>query len=96
MRPEEIEALGDLAGDAAAGATKQIQEIHTGIARRVWRRVGPASLPVRLAHDRIASGRLHGGGRADSHGRPRRRTRGEHEPRLPTPRRFRAQLPAGP
>ena len=56
MRPEEIEALGDLAGDAAAGATRQIQEFHTDIARRVWRRVGPASLPVRLAHDRIVAG----------------------------------------
>ncbi len=54
MRPEEIAALGDLAGDAAAGATKQIHEMHTGIARRVWRRVGPTSIPVRIAHDRIA------------------------------------------
>lgn len=54
MTSEEIEALGDLAGDAAAGATKQIQEFHTGIARRVWRQVGPAALPVKLAHDRIA------------------------------------------
>ena len=54
MRPEEIAALGDLASDAAAGAAKQIHEVHTGIARRVWRRVGPASLPVRLVHDRIA------------------------------------------
>ena len=55
MRPKEIAALGDLAGEAAAGATRQIQELHDGIARRVWRRVGPAALPVRLAHDRIAS-----------------------------------------
>ena len=54
MRPDEIAALGDLAGDAAAGATEQIREVHTGIARRVWRRVGPASIPVRIAHDRIA------------------------------------------
>jgi pimeloyl-ACP methyl ester carboxylesterase len=54
MRPEEIAALGDLAGDAAAGATEQIHEMHAGIARRVWRRVGPASIPVRIAHDRIA------------------------------------------
>ncbi|HEY4825912.1 MAG TPA: alpha/beta hydrolase [Solirubrobacteraceae bacterium] len=54
MRPEEIEALGDLAGEAAAGATKQIHELHTGIAGRVWTRVGPASLPVRIAHDLIA------------------------------------------
>jgi pimeloyl-ACP methyl ester carboxylesterase len=56
MRPEEIAALGDLAGEAAAGATRQIHELHTGIAGRVWRRVGPASLPVQVAHDRIARG----------------------------------------
>lgn len=56
MRPEEIAALGDIAGDAAAGATKQIHELHSGIAGRVWRRVGRASLPVQIAHDRIAKG----------------------------------------
>ncbi len=54
MRREEIEALGDLAGEAAAGAARQIHELHTGIAGRVWSRVGPAALPVKLAHDRIA------------------------------------------
>ncbi len=54
MRPEEIAAFGDLASEAAAGATRQIHEMHTGIARRVWRRVGPAAIPVRIAHDRIA------------------------------------------
>ena len=54
MRPEEIAALGDLASEAAAGAAKQIHEVHTGIAGRVWRRVGPAALPVKIVHDRIA------------------------------------------
>ena len=54
MRPEEIAALGDLAGEAAAGAARQIHELHTGIAGRVWGRVGPAALPVKLVHDRIA------------------------------------------
>ena len=56
MRREEIAALGELAGEAAAGATRQIHEMHTGIAGRVWSRVGPVSLPVRVAHDRIAHG----------------------------------------
>ena len=56
MRPEEIAALGDLASEAAAGAARQIHEVHLGIAGRVWRRVGPAALPVKLAHDRIAGG----------------------------------------
>ncbi len=54
MRREEIAALGDLAGEAAAGAARQIHELHNGIAGRVWSRVGPAALPVKLAHDRIA------------------------------------------
>src|SRR6202008_4260360 len=54
MRPEEIAALGDLASEAAAGATRQIHELHTGIAGRVWRRVGPTSIPVKLVHDQIA------------------------------------------
>jgi hypothetical protein len=56
MRPEEIAGFGDLAGEAAAGAAKQIHELHVGIAGRVWRHVGPAALPVRVAHDRIARG----------------------------------------
>jgi pimeloyl-ACP methyl ester carboxylesterase len=54
MNPDEIRALGDLAEEAAASAAKQIHELHTGIAGRVWSRVGPAALPVRIAHDRIA------------------------------------------
>ena len=54
MRREEIAALGELAGEAAAGATRQIHELHTGIAGRVWSGVGPAARPVRVAHDRIA------------------------------------------
>src|SRR5579872_7139384 len=54
MRREEITAFGELAGEAAAGAARQIHELHTGIAGRVWSRVGPAALPVRIAHDQIA------------------------------------------
>ena len=56
MRPEEIAALGELAGEAAAGVTRQIHELHSGIAGRVWRHVGPAALPVKFAHDQIARG----------------------------------------
>src|SRR5581483_11310937 len=54
MRREEIAAFGELAGEAAAGAARQIHELHLGIAGRVWSRVGLAALPVKLAHDRIA------------------------------------------
>ncbi|HEY2160303.1 MAG TPA: alpha/beta fold hydrolase [Solirubrobacteraceae bacterium] len=54
MRREEINGFGDLLGDAAGGLATQIHEMHDGIARRVWKAVGPASIPVRLAHDRLA------------------------------------------
>jgi pimeloyl-ACP methyl ester carboxylesterase len=54
MRPEEVTALGDLAGDAASRLTSQIREMHGGIAGRVFNAVGAAAAPVQLAHDRIA------------------------------------------
>src|SRR3989440_2782878 len=56
MRREELTALGELTGNAAGGLAGQIHELHDGIARRVWRAVGPAATPVRLAHDQIARG----------------------------------------
>jgi hypothetical protein len=55
MRREEVAALGDLAGEAAGGLTTQIQQVHSGIAQRVWRAVGPAATPVRLVRDQVAS-----------------------------------------
>jgi pimeloyl-ACP methyl ester carboxylesterase len=56
MRREEIKGFGALLGDAAGGLTGQIQEMHQGIAGRVWRAVGPTAAPVRIAHDRVARG----------------------------------------
>ena len=54
MRPEEVTAFGDLAGDAVAGLAAQIREMHAGIARRAFDGVGPAAAPVELIHDEIA------------------------------------------
>ena len=56
MRREEINAFGELAGDAAGGLASQIEQMHSGIAGRVWRAVGPAAAPVRLVHDQITAG----------------------------------------
>jgi pimeloyl-ACP methyl ester carboxylesterase len=56
MRREEISAFGDLASVAGAGLAKQIHEMHTGIAGRVWKWVGPPALPVKLIHDGVARG----------------------------------------
>ncbi|MCP2339094.1 esterase/lipase family protein [Actinomadura rupiterrae] len=54
MRAREIRALGDLAGAGLGGVAARIQDLHEGIADRVFSEVGPASAPVRAAHDGIA------------------------------------------
>jgi triacylglycerol esterase/lipase EstA (alpha/beta hydrolase family) len=54
MRPEEIAALGELAGELAAGTTERVREIHAGISRRIFRLLGPPAAPVRIVHDGIA------------------------------------------
>jgi hypothetical protein len=58
MRRDELRALGDLAGDAAAGIATQAREVHEGIAARVFGALGPTAAPVRIAHDQI-SGRAY-------------------------------------
>jgi len=40
MRPEEVNALGDLAGEAVAGLATQVREVHEGIAERVFGSLG--------------------------------------------------------
>jgi pimeloyl-ACP methyl ester carboxylesterase len=55
VRRDELSALGELAGDAAGGLASTVQQMHSGIAGRVWRAVGPAATPVRLVHDQITS-----------------------------------------
>jgi pimeloyl-ACP methyl ester carboxylesterase len=56
MRPDEVRALGDLAGEAAAGVAGQVREVHQGVARRVFRSLGPGAAPVQTVHDRVAAG----------------------------------------
>jgi hypothetical protein len=56
MRRDEVRALGVLAGDAAAGIATQAREIHTGVAERVFRSLGPPAAPIRIMHDRISEG----------------------------------------
>lgn len=56
MQPEEIRALGDIAGEAIGGATSHVYDMHAGIARRVFDAVGPGAAPVRLAHGAIIRG----------------------------------------
>jgi pimeloyl-ACP methyl ester carboxylesterase len=56
VRSEEIVATGELAGDAAGGLAGRIQELHEGIANRVFGSLGPSADPVRVIHDGIAGG----------------------------------------
>ncbi len=56
MRPDEVVALGELAGDSLGGAVARIEDMHTGIAERVFSSVGAGSERVRVIHDGIAKG----------------------------------------
>jgi pimeloyl-ACP methyl ester carboxylesterase len=56
MRPDEVSALGELAGEAAAGLAVQVRDMHEGIAHRVFGALGAAAAPVRLIHDQVADG----------------------------------------
>jgi hypothetical protein len=55
MRPDELRALGSLAGDAAAGIAGQAREVHESIAARVFGALGPSGAPVRAVHDRVST-----------------------------------------
>jgi pimeloyl-ACP methyl ester carboxylesterase len=55
MRPRELRALGELAGEAIGGLTARIEETHTGIAERAFKGVGAMATPVRLLHDGIST-----------------------------------------
>ena len=54
MRSSDIEGLGDLAGEGLAAATRFVQAMHDGIARRPFSVAGEAASPVREVHDGIA------------------------------------------
>jgi pimeloyl-ACP methyl ester carboxylesterase len=56
MQPQELRALGELAGEAIGGFAARIEEMHTGIAERAFRATGAMAAPVRMVHDRIAAG----------------------------------------
>ena len=52
---DQRQAFSGFLLDVAAELTQPIEGMHRAIAARVFRNVGPASLPVRLVHDGIAS-----------------------------------------
>jgi pimeloyl-ACP methyl ester carboxylesterase len=55
MQPEEARAVGELAGEAAAGLAAQIRDVHRGIAGRVFGVLGRPAEPARVVHDGITT-----------------------------------------
>ncbi len=53
MRRSELEAIGQLAGEALSAGGALIEQMHTGIAQRAFGHA-PASAPVRVLHDGVS------------------------------------------
>jgi len=69
MRRADIEALGDLAGEALAEGGTLVKDLHAGIAGRPFGILGPMAAPVRFVHDGVSEaiyGSVRGGLRAAS------------------------------
>jgi pimeloyl-ACP methyl ester carboxylesterase len=56
MRPDEVRALGDIAGDAAVGLGTQIRDVHRAVAGRVFGLLGAPAAPARVLHDAVSGG----------------------------------------
>jgi pimeloyl-ACP methyl ester carboxylesterase len=54
VRRTDIEALGELAGEALAGGGTLIRDMHEGIAGRPFGILGPAAAPARVIHDGVS------------------------------------------
>ena len=71
MRKADIEAVGDLAGEALAAGGTLVRDMHEGIAGRPFGILGAAAAPVRVVHDGISRavyGGVRGGLRAAARG----------------------------
>jgi pimeloyl-ACP methyl ester carboxylesterase len=62
VRRTDIQAIGELAGDALAAGGGLIKEMHEGIASRPFDVLGPSAAPARVIHDEIAHA-VYGGAR---------------------------------
>jgi pimeloyl-ACP methyl ester carboxylesterase len=63
MRRSDIEAIGELAGEALAAGGGLIKEMHEGIAGRPFAILGPAAAPARVIHDGVSQA-VYGGVRS--------------------------------
>jgi pimeloyl-ACP methyl ester carboxylesterase len=63
MRSAEVRAIGELTGQALAGAGTLVRDLHTAIAERAFTAVGPSGASARVVHDGVAAA-VYGGVRA--------------------------------
>jgi pimeloyl-ACP methyl ester carboxylesterase len=56
MKPEEMRAAGRLATRTLADTVGHVEHVHRAAASRVFALFAPASLPIRVLHDGIATG----------------------------------------
>jgi pimeloyl-ACP methyl ester carboxylesterase len=70
MRSAEVRAIGDLTGQALAGAGALVRDMHTAIAERAFHAVGPSGASARAVHDGVAAA-VYGGVRATLGALPR-------------------------
>lgn len=56
MRSTDIEAIGALVAEAAAGTGGAVEQTHSAISARVFGAIGPGAEPVRRIHDGISRG----------------------------------------
>jgi len=54
MRRTDIEAVGEVAGEALAAGGTLVKDMHTGIASRPFGALGAAAAPVRVIHDGVS------------------------------------------
>jgi pimeloyl-ACP methyl ester carboxylesterase len=54
LRRDEMQAVGELAGEALGGAGAIVRDVQRGVSGRVFGLLGQPAAPVRVAHDGIA------------------------------------------
>jgi pimeloyl-ACP methyl ester carboxylesterase len=55
LHADEVRHLGRLAGRVLGAVVRRSEELHIGVADRVFHSIGPAATPVRVVHDRFAN-----------------------------------------
>ena len=55
VQPQEVRSLADAAGEGTRVLTALVRDLHSGIAARIFKWIGPAAKPVELIHNTTAA-----------------------------------------